>query len=438
MALKNYSFRVDSQASVTKEAITRYGPEAMISVVKEIRPKSLTQDAIYEVVVTVDEEKYESFLASTQKRPKPLINIEQITKEESLELRPLTSMDRNSNRASASVNYGAEYGLNYGAGPVQSNSMQAGSIVPGQAANSELINSLQQQLKALDKKINAMSGHLSNFVNLRWDEVRNMPIPAEFASIYKKAEAAGIHSTHLERIMFYTLEKMPQKLRANHQAIDRYFHTLLKNMIPCRIEAPLNSRRLMLFTGPTGVGKTTTIGKLAHRYSHETRKKVGIITLDTYRLGAANQMAELARILQLPVLDAYSPEQFLEHLKSLEHFDLILIDTSGNSQNDEERLGNLKDFLDSSKDQIDINLVLSAGCKYADLLSTYNSFSRFNIDTLVVTKFDETSTFGDIFSLVHEVGVPISFFSTGQKVPEDIMQADASFLAKCLLEGFYS
>ncbi len=144
-----------------------------------------------------------------------------------------------------------------------------------------------------------------------------------------------------------------------------------------------------MFVGPTGVGKTTTIAKLAARYSYinDKRSKVGIITLDTYRIGAVEQLFQYAKMMRLPIEDVVDPEDFNGALNSLSHCDVILIDTVGSSQYDNTKLSKLNEFIKRSSFDIDVNLVLSAGVKLEDLRDIYNNFSFLDIDTLIFTKF---------------------------------------------------
>ena len=246
-------------------------------------------------------------------------------------------------------------------------------------------------------------------------------------------------SEHLKGIMQATIENMPSSMKSNPATVKRYFYSLLRNMLPCRSESFENKKqRIMMLVGPTGVGKTTTLSKLAYKFAHgdQIRYKTGIITLDTYRLGAVEQLFQYAKIMNIPILDAIEPEDFRSAIKSLSNCDLILVDTMGSSQYDREKLVRLHTFLKECGSKIDVSLVVSAGSKIDDLLEIYNNFSSLDIDTLIITKFDETKIFGNIFSLIYETGVPVSFFSTGQNVPDDIMEAKSEFLVSCVLDGF--
>ncbi len=163
---------------------------------------------------------------------------------------------------------------------------------------------------------------------------------------------------------------------------------------------------------------------------------MGIITLDTYRIGAVEQLFQYAKMMKLPIEDVVEPNDFNDALNSLNHCDVILIDTVGSSQYDKQKLSKLSEFIQRSSFDIDVNLVLSAGSKLDDLRDIYNNFSFLNIDTLIFTKFDETKVFGTVFSLIYETNRPVSYFSIGQEVPDDIMAASSDFLVDCILEGF--
>jgi flagellar biosynthesis protein FlhF len=263
-------------------------------------------------------------------------------------------------------------------------------------------------------------------------------LPPEFSEIYALSRAIGMSPKHLDEIMKLTIKYMPLKMRKNRDTIRRYFHTLLKKMIPIRIEREIKPphKKIMMFVGPTGVGKTTTIAKLAARYAYKLSKrhKVGIITLDTYRIGAVEQLMTYAKMMRLPIETVVDPGDFEEALNTLRHNDYILIDTVGSSQHDKEKIERLNSFLKvNTFAEINVSLVLSATTKYEDLCDIYKNFSILPIDTFIFTKLDETKTYGNVFSLLLDTKKPISYFSIGQEVPDDLMVASADYLLKGIL-----
>ena len=301
---------------------------------------------------------------------------------------------------------------------------------------------MNKKIDDVAKQVNALNEKLGLITDMIWDERapnrNNLAIPPEFASIYKAAKKSGMKNEHLEAIMQATIQNLPASMKSNPTAVKRYFYSLLRNMLPCRKERSDKKQRIMMLVGPTGVGKTTTLAKLAARfaYGNEKRYKTGIITLDTYRIGAVEQLFQYAKMMKLPILDVIEVEEFKDAIKTLSHCDVILIDTTGNSQYDKEKLDKLDKFLKHSGAQIDVNLVLSAGSKVEDLMEIYNGFSFLDIDTLIITKFDETRIFGNVFSLIYETNTPVSYFCVGQEVPDDLLEAKSEFLVECVLDGY--
>ncbi|MDE5591776.1 MAG: flagellar biosynthesis protein FlhF [Helicobacter sp.] len=301
------------------------------------------------------------------------------------------------------------------------------------------------QLNLIKNEINRLNDKIKLIQNMFWEEKgpkkEGLVIPHEFAEIYRIAKASGITKEHLEKIMQLTLELMPIKMRENSVLIKRYFREVLRKMVYARAEnLTSNVKNIMMLVGPTGVGKTTTLAKLAARYSKLLNKnyKVGIITLDTYRIGAVDQLMFYAKKMKLSIDTVVDTEEFINALDSLKYCDYILIDTVGSSQHDRGKLESLKNFVNAdSNTKIDVSLVMSATTKYEDIKDIYHTFSTLGIDTLIFTKLDETNSYGNIFSLSYETKKPISYFSIGQEVPNDLKIGSSDFLVDCLLDGLF-
>lgn len=188
------------------------------------------------------------------------------------------------------------------------------------------------------------------------------------------------------------------------------------------------------FVGPTGVGKTTTIAKLSAELSLKQKKKVGIISVDSYRIGAVDQLKTYAAIMGLPFLSAFSREDLGKALKKMANRDVILIDTAGQSHRDMKRLEELRGLLGEAF-SIDTHLVLSAATKPEDMREAARNFSILKPVSYVFTKVDETGSRGGIIDQMLNLKLPVSYIANGQRVPEDILTATPRRILKLVLQG---
>jgi flagellar biosynthesis protein FlhF len=176
--------------------------------------------------------------------------------------------------------------------------------------------------------------------------------------------------------------------------------------------------RIVHFVGPTGVGKTTTIAKLAADQVLYHKRKVGFITADTYRIAAVEQLRTYAKILDAPIEVAMSPQDLVRAYESMKDLDLIFMDTAGRNFRNEMYVSELNTMLNSSEPS-ETYLVLSMTMKYKDMKAITENFSRIRIDRLLFSKMDETASYGAIINLIHHFSIPLSYFTHGQQVPND-------------------
>ncbi len=193
-----------------------------------------------------------------------------------------------------------------------------------------------------------------------------------------------------------------------------------------------SSARRIAFVGPTGVGKTTTLAKIAAQLSLKRGLKVGIVAADTYRIAAVDQLRTYAEILGIAVEVASSPTDAARACERLGDVDVILIDTAGRSQNDRMKLSELRAFLAAAEPD-ETHLVLSATAGARTLAREAESFGALGIDRLVLTKLDEAASFGTLISLVERLGTRVSFLTHGQEVPEHIETARGRRLASLVM-----
>lgn len=205
---------------------------------------------------------------------------------------------------------------------------------------------------------------------------------------------------------------------------------------PTLVDPERDHMLLVPLIGPTGVGKTTTIAKLAAHFSMEENQQVGFISMDGYRLAAVEQLRCYADILQIPMQDVTRKDEFKNAVDRMSDrgVDLVYVDTGGCSQFDEQKLDALRNLFSSMKD-LKNHLVVSATTQNEDLDTILEGFDRVGYDRLVVTKLDETVCHGMVYNLMRSNDCPIAYFTDGQDVPDDLWMADPDRVASLLVEG---
>ncbi len=201
------------------------------------------------------------------------------------------------------------------------------------------------------------------------------------------------------------------------------------------LTTPAAGPTIVALVGPTGVGKTTTIAKLAANFRLLAQKDVGLITIDTYRVAAVEQLRTYGDIIGIPVEVVLTPSALKHALDRFQNKDLVLIDTAGRSPSNRMHLNELKGFLDFPHPK-EVHLVLSATTNRVNLQKIVEAFSPVGIDRLAFTKIDESVAFGGLISTAYSLGKPLSYLTTGQSVPDDIREADPGAMAKSLIEEF--
>lgn len=191
-------------------------------------------------------------------------------------------------------------------------------------------------------------------------------------------------------------------------------------------------RNLVALVGPTGVGKTTTIAKLAANYRLRAKHNVGLITVDTYRIAAVEQLRTYADIIDLPMQVVSTPREMRRAIEQMSDLDLVLLDTAGRSPKDEVKIQELKVFLHEAQAD-EVHLVLSSVAGASSLQRTAERFAAVGTTALILTKLDESTGLGNVLPLLRESKLPLSYLTNGQNVPDDIEAAQAPTLARAIL-----
>ncbi|MEK0289842.1 flagellar biosynthesis protein FlhF [Caldifermentibacillus hisashii] len=277
--------------------------------------------------------------------------------------------------------------------------------------NKEMILKEIRDLKQLIKQISSQ-GHLS---------IEHIPSP--YREIYRKLLNQNISETILQQLTediyghYYSKKEQVDE----NTAYDFIVQSLMEYIKPLEFgEAP--QKKYIAVIGPTGVGKTTTLAKIASINAIEQKKKIAFITTDTYRIAAVEQLKTYAKILNVPIEVCYNINDFKQAVEKFTAFDHVFIDTAGRNFRNKKYIEDLKKTIDFHTD-METYLVFSLTAKEEDLETIYQQFSNIPIDKLIFTKLDETSCCGSLLNLSYKYHKPIAFITTGQDVPDDIIVA---------------
>ena len=249
----------------------------------------------------------------------------------------------------------------------------------------------------------------------------------EDSPLSRELASTGV-STELIRKIVDTLNTLP--LQSGNQTVKGRLGETLGRLIKFAgtLKLKKNSPRIIALVGPTGVGKTTTTAKLAAMYALNRGNKVALITMDIFRVGAVEQLKTYSRIMGIPLEVASTPKELEKAVEKHAACDLIFIDTAGRSHKDKEKLDEMKNFLED-KIPMEVYLCLSATTKDRELEEILKRFKIFQISKVVFTKIDECESFGNMVNLLMKDNLQIAYFTTGQRVPEDIEIATPAKLA---------
>ncbi|HHT87532.1 MAG TPA: flagellar biosynthesis protein FlhF [Clostridiales bacterium] len=215
-----------------------------------------------------------------------------------------------------------------------------------------------------------------------------------------------------------------------------YQKIVLKLGQPITIDIQNNAPKYVFFIGPTGVGKTTTIAKIASKFKLEKKAKVAFLTSDTYRIAAVEQLRTYANILGVPLNVIYNVDEIEQSRKEFSDYDIIFVDTAGRSHRNKNQRDDIESLINAiPENEREVYLVLSATTKYRDLISITEAYSEISDYNLIFTKLDETNSVGNLFNIRMLTNAPLSYATFGQDVPDDIDRIDPQSIAKQLLRG---
>ncbi len=259
-------------------------------------------------------------------------------------------------------------------------------------------------------------------------------VPTELVPAYSELIEAEVPEVLIHRLIQRVAEGLEPDQFDHPDAIRAALGQAVADCIPVSPPIPpvAGARRVVALVGPTGVGKTTTVAKLAANFKLAHGARVGLVTVDTYRIAAVEQLKTYAEIIDLPLSVVGDPSEMTRALDELGGVDLVFIDTAGRSPRDEVKIRELAEFLRQARPD-EIHLVLSAVAGQRSLKAAVDRFAAVQVDRLILTKLDEADSLGGVLGLLVTSSRPVSYLTTGQAVPDDIEPADRMRLARLIL-----
>jgi flagellar biosynthesis protein FlhF len=259
-------------------------------------------------------------------------------------------------------------------------------------------------------------------------------LPTELVPTYSQLLEAEVPEVLARRLVRHVAERLEPDQAHRPDLVRDALRDAVESCVSIAppIAAVAGTRRVVALVGPTGVGKTTTVAKLAANFKLAHGFRPGLVTVDTYRIAAVEQLRTYAEIISLPLAVANAPGEMRRAIDELGDVDLVLIDTAGRSPRDEVKIRELADFLAEARPD-EVHLVLSAVAGERSLRAAVERFSVVCADRLILTKLDEADGLGGVLAVLGQADRPVSYLTTGQAVPDDIEPADRSRLARLIL-----
>lgn len=411
-------FQGKTKEEAIEKAKLEFGPNAVIMNVKEVKPKgflSVFKSSTYEVTAAIEDKEN---LANPMSALMPQAQL-------------------------SNINLSADEKIDI---PQPQRTAERERQAPFSQTMAEMAQRVAEQPLSDERKFKERLDSLSDMLE------KKLSAPVQEDSVRKSTSAEELNFV---RILYTILIKNEVNEKYVNQILDDvekfirpgnnvdlllpniYQKLILKFGQPKTIELSGKKPNVIFFIGPTGVGKTTTIAKIASKYKVEYSRKVAFITADTYRIAATEQLRVYANILDAPMSIVYTAEEINEAIEKYMDYDLIFVDTAGFSHKNEQQREDMKKLLRDVNEEYrrEVYLVLSATTKYNDLLDIVDIYREISDYKLIFTKLDETSSYGNLLNIKLYADADLSYVTTGQNVPDDIEVFDTQKIVKQLLGG---
>ncbi len=450
MKIKKFIGKTEEEA--INKAKAELGMSAVIMNTKQIQPSGFFKafkSGSVEVTAAIDENEYKPTAQETIKSNNPNTGRINLEANDEIDIKSISNTTSSDNDRAV---YSAPRPIQQ-ATPIKRPTpvIKASNVV---MTDNERITEAEERVKKEDT-INGFEKKLDNLQSMLEENLKANSIKEESdveaaPSIERQKEgvkmAKMIYNTLLdnevnERYANILVEEMDKTL--NHSSnIELMLSNVYQKMIlkfgePSIITSARKKPKIIFFIGPTGVGKTTTIAKIASKLKIEDGKKISLFTADTYRIAAEDQLRTYANILDTPLTIIYSADELNAAIEKVHDSDFILVDTAGFSHKSIQQKEDTKELINSVSSNVEkeVYLVLSATTKYRDLLEIVDAYKEMTEFKLIFTKLDETSAYGNLFNIKMYTKADMSYVTTGQNVPDDIEVFDTQRIVKRLLGG---
>lgn len=415
-------FQGKTKEEAIEKAREEFGPSAVIMNIKEVKPKGflgLFTPSTYEVTAAMEEKEpvYTGAPSAMVTHAKKRKNINLAADEEIAIPKPMRTPPREESKSEVSTFAKLK--------TVEQD--EKSDDYESEKLFKERLNDLSELLEQKNmesnktKSIHKNTSEELNFVRM----------------IYSTLLKNEVHEKYINQV----LDEVEKFIRPGNN-VDLILPNIYQKLVlkfgqPKTIEISGKKPNVVFFIGPTGVGKTTTIAKIASKYKVEYNRKVAFITADTYRIAATEQLRVYANILDAPMTIVYSADEINEVVQKYEDYDLVFVDTAGFSHKNEQQRNDTKRLLESLNEEYrrEVYLVLSATTKYNDLIDIVDIYKDVSSFKLIFTKLDETSSYGNLLNIKLYADADLSYVTIGQNVPDDIEVFDTQKIVKQLLGG---
>ncbi len=427
MTIKKFQGKTKEEA--IEKAKSELGADAVVMNVKEIKPKGMFKvfkGSLFEVTAAVEEKEQFSGAMAGVAAQKTFDNIN-LAADEQIRIpqpqRTAEPVKRQETESSVPLQQ-----------LMQERNLRGADQREKDGSNKDLEERLASLSNILEKQLSA-EGKMEKEVEAP------QPAKSEGFSFIKMLYKTLLDNEVNEKYVNQIMDEI-EKVMHNGNSVDYILSTVYQKMIlklgqPSTIEMTGPKPKVIFFIGPTGVGKTTTIAKIASKYKVEKGKRVAFFSADTYRIAATEQLRIYANILEAPMNVIYSADELNEMIEKVSGYDLIFVDTAGFSHKNAKQCEDMKNMIEGLDPAYgkEVYLVLSATTKYRDLLEIVDIYQKIADFKLVFTKLDETSCYGNIMNIKLYSGAPLSYMTTGQNVPDDIEIFNTQKIVKQLLSG---